>query len=95
MRMQVKKELGLERPVYIGHSWGAWLGLLYAAVFPDQVWLQSTCFLTGLFYFIEMKEDDASILEYFDIETNRISLDLSRDRSKTNRISSKSLQERS
>jgi pimeloyl-ACP methyl ester carboxylesterase len=68
MGCQVKKELGLERPVYIGHSWGAWLGLLYAAVFPDQVWLRSTCFLTGAFYFIETKADDALILEYFAIE---------------------------
>jgi pimeloyl-ACP methyl ester carboxylesterase len=67
MACQVKKELGLERPVYIGHSWGAWLGLLYAAVFPDQVWLHGA---NPHVFELEHStlSSDASILEYFDTE---------------------------
>jgi pimeloyl-ACP methyl ester carboxylesterase len=28
--------LGLERPVLVGHSWGAYLALAYAATYPDE-----------------------------------------------------------
>lgn len=30
-------ELGIERPVLVGHSWGAAVALQYAATYPDQV----------------------------------------------------------
>ena len=33
----VFKALQLERPVIIGHSWGAWIGLWIAAHYPDEL----------------------------------------------------------
>lgn len=34
---QVRRALGLERPHLLGHSWGGWLGMEYAATFPGSL----------------------------------------------------------
>ncbi|MGE5525283.1 MAG: alpha/beta fold hydrolase [Rhodospirillaceae bacterium] len=42
------KRLGVEKPIVLGHSWGALIALEYALQFPDEV--RSLVLLSGLYY---------------------------------------------